>query len=257
MKNDTPPSPNYSLTQKILAFSVHIFTSTGLIAAILAIIAISDYNALGDEMLLRKSMFWLFVAFIIDSIDGTFARAFKTPEILPNWDGKSIDYVVDFATYAIIPAFFIYESGILPEEVRWYGIISVLLVSALYYGKNGMVSPDMYFIGFPVMWNMVAFMMYFVTDLDPWLNFFFILFFSVLHFVPIKYPYPSQMKSFQKLNIVASVLFFIVNVTILYLFPKKIPALNIVSFGIVLYFGAMSLYATYFYKGGKTDQLET
>jgi len=245
MKENDHRQVGYSAVEKALAFSVHVFTSLGVIAAILAIIAISDYNASEDVLFLRKSMFWLFIAFVIDGIDGTFARKFKTQEVLPGWDGKSIDYVVDFATYAIIPAFFIYESGLLPEEVRWFGIFSVLLVSALYYGKNGMVSPEKYFIGFPVMWNMVAFMMYFVTDFSEWTNFFFIMLFCVLHFVPIKYPYPSQMQYFQKLNIVASILFLVVNIAILYLFPQKIVWLGAISFGIVLYFGAISLYMTY------------
>ncbi len=240
-------SSQYSFVQKALAFSVHIFTSTGVIAAILAIIAISDYQRMG-EYKLREAMIWLFIAFIIDGIDGSFARKFKTSEIFPGWDGKSIDYVIDFATYAIIPAFFIYESGILPEEYRFLGICCILLVSALYYGKNGMVSNDWYFVGFPVMWNMVAFMMYFVTDFSPMANLVWVILFCVLHFVPIKYPYPSRRNSLMIPNIIISVLFFIVNIAILYLHPQKIQWLNWVSVAVTIGFGLISLYVTLFDK---------
>ena len=96
-------------------------------------------------------MLWLFVTLIIDSVDGTFARLFKVREVLPNFDGKMIDYVIDFAIYAIIPAYFIHEAPLLPEDFKLIGATIILLVSAIYYGLDGMVSNDYYFIGFPVM----------------------------------------------------------------------------------------------------------
>ena len=36
----------------------------------------------------------------LDGIDGTFARMAKVKEVLPHVDGKMIDYVIDFFTYA-------------------------------------------------------------------------------------------------------------------------------------------------------------
>ncbi len=237
-----PKSPTF--IQKALAFSVHLFTSSGIIAAILAIIAISDFAAEGP-MKLRMAMFWLFVAFIIDAVDGSFARLFKAEETLPNWDGKSIDYVIDFATYAIIPAFFMYECGILSEAWRFPAVCMVLLVSALYYGKNGMVSNDLYFIGFPVMWNIVAYTLYFVTDFSQSANLIILVIFSILHFVPIKYPYPSRKNAMMIPSLILSVLFFVINGMILYQFPERSQLLSYISLGIVFGFGLLSLIASF------------
>ena len=238
--------PNkYTFIQKALAFSVHVFTASGIIAAIMAIIAISDAPQVG-VIKYREAMIWLFVALVIDGIDGTFARRFKVTEVLPNWSGKNMDYVIDFATYAIIPAFFIYQSELLPDSVELIGIFSILMVSALYYGKEGMVSDKLYFVGFPVMWNMVAFGMYFITDYSQWVNFFYVILFSVLHFVPIKYPYPSHPNKAMYLTIAMSIIFFVVSGIILYIFPQKIPWLNHTSFATIIGFGIVSLYVTFF-----------
>jgi len=141
--------------QKSLAWGVHLFTASGLVCGFMAILAVNEKNW-------RMAMMWLVVALIVDGVDGTFARIFKVKEMLPNVDGQSMDYVIDFATYAIIPAYFFYEAQLVPDVWRLACTSAILLVSALYYGKQGMVSDDMYFIGFPVMWNMVVFYLVFV-----------------------------------------------------------------------------------------------
>ena len=109
--------------------------------------------------------------------------------------GKTMDYVIDFATYAIIPAYLIYAAKLhgtylVPEHLRMTTAIIILLVSTLYYGKEGMVSNDLYFVGFPVMWNLVAYYLFFIFDASPMINFGLIIFFAILHFVPIKFPDP-------------------------------------------------------------------
>jgi len=133
----------YSLLQKALAWSVHLFTASGICAAFMAILAIADHAWV-------TAFWWLILCLFIDAIDGTFARLFKAKEVLPQMDGTNIDYVIDFATYAIIPAYFFYEANLVPEDYNLVLTFLILLVSAIYYGKKGMVSDDNYFIGFPV-----------------------------------------------------------------------------------------------------------
>ena len=234
---------SHTLFQKVLAWGVHLLTASGILAGFMALLAITAHDW-------HEAMLWLLLGLLIDGIDGTFARLFHTKEVLPYMDGKAIDYVIDFANYALIPAYFLYESGLLPEALRLPATLLVLLVSALYYGKSGMVSQDLYFVGFPVLWNMAAFYLFFGFHAPPWINFAIVISLAVLHFVPIKFLYPSQTPTFRSLNIAVSVLFFLVNAAILWLHPRELPWLQGLSLVVVLYFGAMAVYATWFPRTG-------
>ncbi len=228
----------FSAVQKMLAWSVHLFTASGLISGFLAILAINEADW-------RMAMFWLIVCLVIDGIDGTFARLFKVKEVLPYMDGKTIDYVIDFATYAIIPAYFFYEAGLVDEVWRLPLASVILLVSAIYYGKEGMVSEDMYFVGFPVMWNMVVFYLVFVTDFDSWANILAIIFFAVLHFIPIKFVYPSQGQRFKWLTIGVSVIFIIALCLTVYYYPEQKMWLTGAAILTAVYYLVMAVYNTW------------
>lgn len=217
------------------------FTASGLLAGFMAILAINEKDW-------RATMFWLIAALIIDGIDGTFARIFKVKEVLPFIDGKTIDYVIDFATYAIIPAYFFYEAELVETHWRLPLTFLILMVSALYYGKEGMVSADNYFIGFPVLWNVVVFYLVFVLSCSPLINGLLVVFFAVLHFLPIKFAYPSQASRLKGITIIASIIFLIALPVIVFKYPacptwlKMIPILSIV------YFGGIAFYDTFIYK---------
>ena len=230
-----------TLLQKALAWSVHIFTSSGLLAAFMAILAItaSDF---------RAAMLWLLLAYFIDSVDGAFARLFRVKEVLPYMDGKTIDFVIDFATYAIIPAFFLYEANIVGENWRLPCAFIMLLVAALYYGKDGMVSDDMYFVGFPVVWNWVVFYMYFVFELPHKLNAFLIFVFAALHFIPVKFAYPSQARRLKWLSISVALLFLASIIGLVYYHPvQPLWAFGAAVFTI-FYFGGLAIYDTYIWR---------
>lgn len=231
----------YSILQKILAWSVHVFTSSGLIAGFLAILAVKDHDW-------RTAMLWLIVALIIDGIDGTFARIFKTKEVLPFMDGKTIDYVIDFATYAIIPAFMFYEVALVPEFWRFPLTALILLVSALYYGKTGMVSQDKYFIGFPVLWNMVLYYYVFVTDYEPITYVILTIIFAILHFVPVKFVYPSQGARFRIPTIINTVLFIGILALLVFYYPTTPMWLIIGAYATAGYYAAMAVYNTWIEK---------
>ncbi len=231
----------YTFTQKALAFSVHAFTASGMVAGFMALLAVAEHE-------FNQAMLWLLLAFIIDGIDGTFARLFKVKEVLPNFDGKMIDSVIDFSTYAIIPAYFIYESSLLPSDYKLLGASIILLVSAIYYGKLGMISSDYYFIGFPVLWNLVAFYLFFVMNFSEWINFGLIIVFAIMHFIPIKFAYPSRTDKFKVFNILFSLIFFISNIWLVYILPSKNDILSWLSISCIVYFLIIAIYNTWFEK---------
>ena len=228
----------YSPLQKILAWSVHLFTASGLVAGFMAILAVNEKDW-------RTAMLWLMACLLIDAVDGTFARLFRVKEVLPYMDGKTIDYVIDFATYAIIPAYFFHEAELVSENWRLPCTAIILLVSALYYGKEGMVSDDMYFVGFPVMWNMVVLYMLFVFQLSPTANAIAIIFFAILHFVPIKFAYPSQASKFKIPTIIVSIIFITTLVAILWFYPNRNPWLTGSAIFTAGYYGLLAIYNTW------------
>lgn len=234
--------------QKALAWSVHIFTASGLLTGFMAILAINEKDW-------RSTMFWLLAALIIDGIDGTFARMFRVKEVLPYIDGKTIDYVIDFATYAIIPAYFFYEAELVSQDWRLPLTFLILMVSSLYYGKEGMVSDDNYFVGFPVLWNMVVFYLVFVLSCSHLINGILVVFFAILHFVPIKFAYPSQASRLKGVTIAASLVFLIALPLMVYYYPERPMWLKIVMILNLCYFGGIATWDTFIYKEKETSVL--
>ncbi len=221
---------SYKTTDKIAAWSVHIFSACGLLVGFMAILAINAKNW-------QAAMAWLLAALAIDGIDGTFARKFKTAEVLPKMNGKTIDNVVDFTTYAVIPAYFFYMNGLVEPSWNLPLTFLILLVSVIYYGKEGMISEDFYFIGFPVMWNVVVFYLVFVFSLNSLGNALIIISLSILHFLPVKFAYPSRATRLKTLTVVFTAIILLVMPLIVWLYPnvpiwlKWIAVLNLVYFG--------------------------
>ena len=200
----------------------------------MAILAINSENW-------RLAMLWLLIALFIDGVDGTFARLVKVNEVLPEINGKYIDYVVDFLNYAIVPAYFFYFSGMVSGDMNLICVIVILLVSAVYYGRSSMVTEDMYFIGFPVLWNFVIFFMFFIFEAGQVINIILIFFFAILHFSPIKFAYPSRKTRFQKLDLFFAALMFVGIGLSVYLFPAIPGYLRIIISIVATYFMVMSV----------------
>ncbi len=234
-----------TILQKSLAWSVHIFTASGLLAGFMAILAVQAHDW-------RTAMFWLLACLVIDGIDGTFARLFRVKEVLPYMDGKTIDYVIDFSTYAIIPAYFFYEAELVALDWRLPLTFLILIVSALYYGKEGMVSDDNYFIGFPVLWNMVVYYLVFVLDCSALMNGLLVVLFAILHFVPIKFAYPSQGSRLKGLTIAASLVFLIALPLTVYYYPEQPLWLKTLMMLNLVYFGGIATWDTFFVDNHKS-----
>ena len=200
-----------------MAWSVHIFTASGMIAAFMALIAIDQENW-------RSCFVWLFVCLIIDGLDGTLARRFKVKEVLPHIEGKSMDYVIDFASYMIVPAFFFYKAQMVEPQFMLLSLIVIIISSVLYYGKSNMVEDDQYFIGFPVLWNVVIYFLFFVFQNNSQLNLIAVLIFGILHFVPLKYAYPSRSRSFFWWHALASLIGLSSAAVVIWSFPGRVIA---------------------------------
>src|ERR1044072_4897369 len=222
--------------RKRLAWGVHIFTASGVIVGLLALVAIVDRDW-------RTALLLNFVAVLIDTVDGSLARIVRVKEVLPDVDGRMLDYVIDFINDVLVPTLLLYEAGLLPSSVRLVCCAAILLVSCYHYTNLKAITDDFRFRGFPAMWNFVVFYV-FVLGLSPVWNVVIIGVMCCLHFTPIDFIYPTRTMRFKKLTFLLVLLLAVVNLSILIQHPARNPALLIVSLVIIGYLMAVSLYQT-------------
>jgi len=187
-----------SRTRAAAAFAVHIFTACGAACALLALIA--AVNAKWTQMFL-----WLGLALVIDGVDGTFARRLRVAELLPRWSGELLDFVVDFATYVLVPAYAIATGGLLPPSVALALGLIVTVTGALYFADRRMKTADSYFRGFPALWNVVAFYL-FVLKPAPWVGAIAIAVLAGATFAPIHFVHPVRVPRWRMLNLAGLVI---------------------------------------------------
>jgi phosphatidylcholine synthase len=190
------PTPTRSA--RAAAFSVHIFTSLGAGVALIAML-----EAVREEW---AAMFaWLGLALIIDGIDGPIARRFKVVEVLPDWSGEGLDFVVDFITYVFVPAYAITASGLLLPATAVVLGVGIVVTSALYFADKRMKTSDNHFRGFPALWNAAAFYLFLLKPV-PWLASLIVLAFIVLTFVPLHVLHPVRVARWRAFNLALIVL---------------------------------------------------
>jgi phosphatidylcholine synthase len=183
--------------QRVLGWCVHGYTASGLVAAgLIAVLLIR-----GGPDAFRWSFLLMVIATIVDSTDGTLARKIRIKEAVPSFDGRRLDDIVDFLTYTFLPLLLIYRAKILPEgQEAW--LLLPLLASVYGFCQVQAKTDDGYFLGFPSLWNLVAFYLY-VLPLNPWVSLTVIIVLAILTFVPTRHLYPSQPGT---LNQVATIL---------------------------------------------------
>ncbi|GAC1465589.1 MAG: phosphatidylcholine synthase [Isosphaeraceae bacterium] len=191
-----PPRPTDTLTRS-LAWGVHLYTALGLVlAAAIAVLLVR----LGPESF-RWSFVLMAIATFIDATDGTLARRIRIKEVLPNFDGRKLDDITDFLTYTSLPLLLIWRAQLMPPGAEWC-LVLPLLASAYGFCQGEAKTEDGYFLGFPSLWNVVAFYLY-VLQIPPWATLAVVLTLALLTFVPSRYLYPSQPG---KLNRMSNVL---------------------------------------------------
>jgi phosphatidylcholine synthase len=179
------------LRRKIAAWCVHAYTASGLVlAAWMAVLCVGGR--------FRAALGLMLAATFVDSTDGWLARRVGVKEIVPSFNGRRLDDIVDFHTYASLPLFLLWRAGVLPAGYEW-ALLAPLVASVYGFSQTDAKTPDGYFLGFPSYWNFIAFYLYFLrpplalTLLALWG-------FALLTFVPAVYLYPSQKTPYSLLT---------------------------------------------------------
>jgi phosphatidylcholine synthase len=183
-----------STVEKLKAWSVHLYTATGMIiAAVMAVMIIR-----GGESAFRSAIGMMILATLIDATDGALARRWRVREVLPGFDGRRLDDIIDYQTYTSLPILFMWRAGVVPESYGWWLVVP-LLASLYGFSQTEAKTDDHLFLGFPSYWNVVAIYLYWLSP-PVWLSLVIILLLSILTFVPSFYLYPSYRGHYSRLT---------------------------------------------------------
>jgi phosphatidylcholine synthase len=172
------------MTPQIKALSVHLFTATGAVFAMLAMLAAVDEN--------WSIMFlWLVVAFVVDGIDGPLARRYHVKKFAAEFDGVLLDLIIDYLTYVFIPAFALFKSGLMDGWTGWFAIIIITFASALYFADTRMKTLDNSFSGFPGCWNMLVIVI-FALEPNFWVSLSLVTALAIAMFLPLRFIHPVR-----------------------------------------------------------------
>jgi phosphatidylcholine synthase len=225
-----PPAPRARLAA---AFAVHLLTATGAVLALAALLAAVE--ARWTEMFI-----WLALALAIDGVDGALARHLKVADILPRWSGETLDLVVDYLTYVLVPAFAIATGALLPPAAAVPAAAAILIANALYFADKKMKTDDGYFRGFPALWNIVAFYLFLIRP-DPYFALVLVALFVALTFAPIFFVHPLRAKRFASLNLVLLAAWAGLGIVALSYRLEPPAAVNLALLAIGFYFFAAGL----------------
>ena len=195
-----PQSPrrsrNRAALTRFLAWCVHFYTALGLVCAAGMAVLLAVPEPGPDAF--RWSFVLMLVATLIDATDGTLARAIKIKEVLPGFDGRRLDDIVDFLTYTALPLFLIWRAHLLPPGTELI-LLLPLLASAYGFSQTWAKTSDGYFLGFPSYWNVIAFYLY-VLRPPPAVAVAILAGFALLTFVPLRYLYATQRGRWNRLT---------------------------------------------------------
>lgn len=196
------PSRKYSLREYVSAWSVHAFTMTGIMWAVLAIT-----NLVAGRI--GWMWLWLSVALLVDAIDGTFARRARVSEVVPWFDGVILDDIVDYLTWTFIPALFmLWHIPFGPRPMAIVMTIFITATSMFCYANKGMKAQDYYFVGFPAAWNIVAAYLW-ILNTPGWFNVIACLVVGALTLTRLTFVHPLRVRTLMPFNITATIIWLI------------------------------------------------
>ena len=182
-----------SSINKIRASLVHFLTGSGIIFSFLALVSVIEGYKL-------QTFMFLGVALIIDIIDGTLARRYKIDVIFPNIDGKTLDTIIDYINYILIPCIMLYKFNYLPQNFSLIIPIVILCISLYSYINIKLIDASFSYLGFPSIWNIILLYLE-ILSFNKWINLLIIVFFVFLKFVPFKVLHPMRFPKLKKTNI--------------------------------------------------------
>jgi phosphatidylcholine synthase len=176
------PAPFERLLPAVL---VHVFTALGIVCALFATMATLTGR-------IELAFLWLGVALFIDGVDGWLARRYRVIEVLPKFSGETMDLVIDYVTYVFLPVLMLLVTRVVDGPGGMLLAALICMSSLYHFCDEGSKAADNCFVGFPAVWNIVAFYLFALRP--PTLaTVALILLCVVLTFVRLKWVHPMRV----------------------------------------------------------------
>ncbi len=180
MSSNSPPRDRIG---RLLSWGVHLFTASGAVLGAFALVCIATQR-------LEWAVLLMLMSLVVDSVDGSLARAARVSEHLPEIDGRRLDDIVDYLNFVIVPTLFMWAAGSV-VHVGW--LCAPVLASAYGFARVDAKTEDDYFLGFPSYWNILAIYLW-RMGVHPVAGTIWVAALSIAVFVPIKFLYPSKVQ---------------------------------------------------------------
>lgn len=231
--------------RKILAWGVHLYTASGLIAAAIILVLLVQ----GGDEAIRQAFIWMFVATVIDTTDGWLARKANVKKFASTFDGRRLDDLIDFNTYTTLPLMLIWRANLLQEGSQWW-LLLPLLASAYGFCQTQAKTADNFFLGFPSYWNIVAFYLY-LAQPPHIVSLVGIVILALLTFVPSLYLYTTHGGRFSLFTNLFGIAWAISLIALFLLWHRSPQWLLRVSFSFPVYYFLASWIITINYWANK------
>jgi phosphatidylcholine synthase len=177
-------------------WAVHLLTASGAALALAAALAAAQNQW-------QLAFLWLGIALIVDGLDGPLARRRQVIERVPWFDGAMLDFVIDYATYVLVPAIILVRSDLVSQPYALIAGIVVAVVGAMYFADTRMKTPDAAFRGFPAVWNVVIFQLM-IYRWPEWITLLILAVCAVLSFTAVEFVHPIRVKRLRPLTLAMS-----------------------------------------------------
>lgn len=215
---------------KVRAYGVHLLTALGAALGLWAIILTYDGYY-------QEAIWAMAVSVIIDSIDGTLARAVGTKKHASKIDGALMDNIIDFVTWTVAPLVWIYAT----MELSVWVLLFCAVTSVFGFSNTRAKTSDHFFLGFPSYWNFVVFYIY-LLNLPETFASAILLAFAFVTFLPVKFIYPSRTPFLRSLTLILGGIFTLQLLLLLYYFDDSPALLIYSSFLFPVYYFGLSFY---------------
>ena len=173
------------------------YTGLGILLAFTAALALKYHHV-------QFFLISLWLAVIVDATDGTLARYFDVGRVLPTFNGRRLDDLIDFLTFVFLPSMALIEFDILPTPFIWVAVLP--MIASAYGFSQEIAKTNESYVGFPSYWNIVFIYLYVLEVQAKWAVLILVVL-SILVFVPIRYIYPSRTRWMKRTTLVLSSLF--------------------------------------------------